>query len=331
MTTANGAVDAVTVLLAAHNWSVPTLDRPSDPAQPLFVYGLLKPGELAFPLIEGFIDRVEPAVAHGRLLLRDGLPLFEPQPDGKVYGHLVHFAAATRSEAWDEVISFEPASQYKWGVVDVTTQAGRPSTAYVLVGRSMEAGTSSEPLDKWSAQSDPVFVEGLEVVRLLVLEAAPGGVHVQPDTPELWHQFFRLQAAYLLLWSVIERYTALRYGPPIDPHRRVTMLGEDSDFVRAVVSSGSKPGVVIDTRDPTKKVRMSQDGTGASKYFYQVRSNLSHRGKSAFKDARLVFKCVVELHDIMRLMLADQLPGLKDAWLRQNSEWTMLPPRLMPG
>jgi len=39
----------------------------------------------------------------------------------------------------------------------------------------------------------------------------------QPDDPKFWRVFFRLQAAYLLLWSVVERYAALRYGPGLRP------------------------------------------------------------------------------------------------------------------
>jgi hypothetical protein len=58
--------------------------------------------------------------------------------------------------------------------------------------------------------------------------------------------------------------------------------------------------------------RLEADGTGAARYYYQVRSNLSHRGKSAFRDAQLVHKSVTELADVMRILLEGQTPALSD-------------------
>jgi hypothetical protein len=162
--------------------------------------------------------------------------------------------------------------------------------ASVLEGRKVRVGTAAEEVQEWSARHDPAFTEGLGEVRRLVRETAPDGVAPQPDTPEFWQLFFRLQAAYLLLWSIVERYTAFRFGPGLDPWSRVVQLEKDPMFRGAVVAGGAKPGVVVDARDPETRYRLSADGGGAAKYFYQVRSNLSHRGKSAFQDAQLVHK-----------------------------------------
>jgi hypothetical protein len=51
------------------------------------------------------------------------------------------------------------------------------------------------------------------------------------------------------------------------------------------------------------------DGTGAAEHFYQVRSNVSHRGKSAFNDPQQVHKAVTELHDAMRILVDRQVPS----------------------
>jgi hypothetical protein len=165
-------------------------------------------------------------------------------------------------------------------------------------------------VQEWSAAQDPAFTEGLAEVERLTGEAAPhGSVPPQPDTPELWSSFFRLQAAYLLLWSIVERYTALRFGPGLDPGVRVNMLGDDPSFLKAVADADVKPGRVTDSRDPSKHPSMAADGAGAAKYFYRIRSNLSHRGKSAFQDARLVHKAVTELFRAMQILLERQLPA----------------------
>ena len=139
--------------------------------------------------------------------------------------------------------------------------------------------------------------------------AAPDGVSPQPDTPELWGSFFRLQAGYLLLWSIVGRYTALRFGPGLEPWSSVRQLGKGASLRTAMAAAGIMPGRVIDSRDPSRCHRLAADGSGAAEYFYQVRSNLSHRGKSAFRDAQLVHKAVTELRAGMQILLDQQLPA----------------------
>jgi hypothetical protein len=290
---------------------MPSLRQPDDVTLPLFAYGLLKPGELAFSLLEPYVVSHAKATAPGTLWMRDGIPLFDPNGPGSVVGELLWFDPDRLGEAWSAVSSFEPATQYKWLVVEARA-GGTGAAANVLEGRRVRDGTAGEDVHEWSATWDPVFREGLDEVRLLVQEAAPNGVAPQPDTRDLWHSFFRLQAAYLLLWSIVERYTALRFGPAQDPWPRVVQLGKDTSFRQAVVAAGAKPGEVVDSRDPKNHHRLAEDGTGAAEYFYQVRSNLSHRGKSAFRDAQLVLKAATELEQTIQILLAEQVPAIKD-------------------
>jgi hypothetical protein len=236
------------------------------------------------------------------------MPLFDPGGDGRVAGWLLWFAPGSLDQAWSVVCSFEPATQYKWQITQAHSDVQLSANA--LAGRRVREGEAEETVQEWSAGLDPVFTEGMAEVRRLVEEAAPDGICPQPDTPELWSRFFRLQAAYLLLWSIVERYTALRFGPGLDPWDRVTRLGEDTSFREAVAAVGVREGVVIDSRDPASRYRLAADGTGAAKYFYQVRSNLSHRGKSAFKDAQLVHNSVTVLSAAMQILLERQTPAV---------------------
>jgi hypothetical protein len=285
------------------------LEPPSDQNSPFFAYGLLKPGELAFPLLEPFVARRERAWTHGTLWLRDGIPLLDLDADRQVAGWLLWFEPAKLGEAWEAVCSFEPATQYRWAKVQA--QSGtRTADANALAGRQVRRGSATDTVQEWSAAQDPAFTEGLAEVKRLTGDAVPhGSIPAQPDTPELWSSFFRLQAAYLLLWSIVERYTALRFGPGLEAGVRVNMLGDDASFLKAVADADVKPGRVIDSRDPSKHSRMASDGTGAADYFYRIRSNLSHRGKSAFQDAQLVHKAVTELLRAVQILLERQLPA----------------------
>src|SRR5262249_17457867 len=156
---------------------------------------------------------------------------------GRVAGWLLWFDRATTTMAWSVVCSFEPPAQYKWAVARARS-GEQEITVNVLVGKKPRTGTATETVQSWSARHDPVFAEGLAEVRRLVGEAAPDGVVPQPETPELWQVFFRLQAAYLLLWSIVERFTAFRFGPGLDPWTRVVRLNQYATFREAVVAGG---------------------------------------------------------------------------------------------
>jgi hypothetical protein len=81
---------------------------------------------------------------------------------------------------------------------------------------------------------------------------------------------------------------------------------------------------VVDAHDAADRVVMRSDGAHAADYFYRIRSNLSHRGKSAFRDGQLVFTALVQLHDAIRALLADQLPTRADEWRRREPKsWTL--------
>jgi hypothetical protein len=59
------------------------------------------------------------------------------------------------------------------------------------------------------------------------------------------------------------------------------------------------------------------DGSGAARLWYAVRSNLSHRGKSAFQDGQLLRRCLIDLHDTFELMLIHEIPVLEARWADQ--------------
>src|SRR3546814_21116547 len=97
-----------------------------------------------------------------------------------------------------------------------------------------------------------------------------------------------MSAACLLLWSAVERFTSLAFGPALDPMERVRSLDKMESFRAAVLRLEVRPGQrVVDSRDPSSDYRIRDDGSGAAQFWYAIRSNPSHRGKSAFQDGPL--------------------------------------------
>jgi hypothetical protein len=237
----------------------------------------------------------------GSLRVRDGLPLLQRGGGGQVDGYLIRFKVDRAEDAYRAICRFEPRKHYRW---DATSLSGALGRANVLVGRSINKGSHIHEESSWSAWRDPVFEQGLSVVRKIAEELATDSFHSAPPGSFDWDRFFRIQAGYLLLWPVIERFAALAFGPDLDPMAKLTRLSESEAFARAVSRIVRQQREVIDSRNPAKKYILKPESpASAAHYFYAVRSNLSHRGKGAFRDGEIVRLSLIELEAVVRDIL----------------------------
>jgi hypothetical protein len=240
---------------------------------PFFAYGLFKPGQLGFLRLRELVEQSEPDCAlRGTLLERDGLPIVDEDGMGTVRGSLIFFHRRTLIEAYLRIIEIEPDKHYRWGIGRVETRRGIRE-ANVLFGKSPRRGSDALGQSDWDGKRDPLFTSALEVVQ----EVANQNVEFEWNLKPL----FRLQMAYLLLWSAIERYVSLRYHLGGDVYSKVKRLAKEEAFIvslreqapgRRVLYRTDKPGEreVLDVSNPDKSLG----------YYYQVRSNITHRGKA---------------------------------------------------
>jgi gamma-glutamylcyclotransferase (GGCT)/AIG2-like uncharacterized protein YtfP len=281
-----------------------SLPLPADLTLPLFVYGVFKPGELCHHRVRPFL--AEPPVndrVPGALYVRDGLPLvILGDAQNGASGFVLTFSSEKSSDAYQQISDFEPRAQYRW---DTVQTLDRNLKVNVLVARSPSKG-HPEPFEEgsWSHLHDPVFREGLNLVGEVLRKSGKKPFQSAPPHAFEWDRFFRLQMAYLLLWAAVERYTALAFGPNVDPNDRVKKLGASPEFQRAVAVAVSRTGIVSDSRDPSTTYRIDRNTPDeAALYYYQIRSNLSHRGKGAWNDGELVRTSLCELLKIFRSVL----------------------------
>ena len=83
------------------------LELPLDARKPLFVYGNLKPGEIAHDLISDQVSHVLPGKIGGYIWVRDGVPLADVNSSSRlITGHVLQLAA----EGYARVCEFEPAT-----------------------------------------------------------------------------------------------------------------------------------------------------------------------------------------------------------------------------
>lgn len=284
------------------------LQLPNDIHLPCFVYGFLKPGELAHDQISDFVGQhVVDAVA-GQLRIWDGLPLLGLRDESSACGYLLHSNAP--ESLYKAIIAFEPADQYKWA--EVTTQHGQ--LANVLLGRQKPYDNAVPiPANSFTSGEDVVLTRGLEAARIALWRA-------QPSYGREEYYFFDVQMSYMLISSVFERFLSLRYGPLLKPMQKVLALARDPKWAEAVTCVKSIKDLTAvyrsDSGELTKVHFDRADPEGSAKFFYQFRSNLMHRGKGAIRDvARLKDAANGFLEALQELWASYNLPWLADTTL----------------
>ena len=107
---------------------------------------------------------------------------------------------------------------------------------------------------------------------------------------------FRLQMAYLLLWSSIERYVSLRYNLADKVNPKIGKFGQELAFRSAVSQYVSERREVARADDPQEKAVLDpQSPASAVDYYYRIRSNITHRGKGLPRDHATLLKSATEL------------------------------------
>lgn len=117
--------------------------------------------------------------------------------------------------------------------------------------------------------------------------------------------------AYLLLWTVIERFATIRYHFGKKVEEKVMHLADEASFknaLRRVVKVVKNERHVFRADDPEKKkmLTLNPDNTEQSlKHYRQVRSNATHRGKgSPVRDFKIVQLSLIELTEIFSSVLS---------------------------
>lgn len=264
---------------------------PENLELPFFAYGIFQKGELGFLSIFDFVREVpKPTSVKGDLLIRDGLPILDADANSTVSGSLIYFKAARCREAYERINQAEPDRQYRWAEMS----AGGVK-CNCLIGKSPKKG--SVPADEgWDGKNDPLFTAALDVVREVLEDNSVFEWDLKP--------MFRLQMAYLLLWSSIERYASLRYRLGGDPHRKVMQIAKDTEFGELLKRRVKRRHRVQRADRPQDHYELNADNARKSlEYYYQIRSNITHRGKGVDRDHETVRDSLEELFGVFKALL----------------------------
>lgn len=273
------------------------MEQPKDVKLPFFAYGVFKPGQLAFFQIKEFVIKAECARIKGTILLRDGLPILDiSQREIAAEGSIIWFSPEHCEKAYKMISKMEPDNQYRWDKKNCNNQQ-----VNVLIGRSPNKGTTCDdnPI-QWDGWEDPLFTVALEVVEDTLNDDKNNSEFTLVDLRPL----FRLQMAYSLLWSSIERYTSLRYHLGDDVTEKINNLASEQAFASSLKKNVEENREIYRADRPGDKEILDPDNPKKSiNYYYQIRSNIAHRGKAAKKDYDTLQKSLNELLSIFRDVL----------------------------
>lgn len=235
--------------------------------------------------------------AVGRLLVRDGIPILDTEE--KTFhadGDICYFKEAECEEAYGKIIGLEPEKYYTWELQEI-----EGIKVNLLSGVRAKKGSvvaESSFWDSWN--DDALFNTAFEII--------------EEDLPKLGvnfidgKKFLKLQMLYLLLWTSIERYLGLRYsfrGSEISS--KIRSLSNNQNFMEILARRTAKSTyrVIYSTDRVDDAVKFDSSNAKKSlEYYYQVRCNITHRGKAALGDSALVEKCLVDLTAIYKEFLA---------------------------
>ena len=284
------------------------MEIPSNCDLPFFAYGLFKLNELASNKILSFIDMDHPPTDitikdKGCIFLRDGLPLLNFDTISEVKGYIIRFKNDDCAKAYDTISKFVDTGDYKWHEFDIESIKLRVNS---LIGVESDGFDFLEETE-WRGKNDPIFNEAMSTIAEIINEFADHRFPKKFDEKE-WSRFFKLQMAYLLLWSTIERYGSFAYGLCLMPHEKKDELACEEPYRNTLEKVVKSPRGLHNPKWPDRAIVLRPSGASNSiRYYYQVRNNIVHRGKGEGRDGDIVQDSLIELFEIFKTVLAETL------------------------
>ena len=270
------------------------MNLPNNLKNPFFAYGIFKPGQLCFFRIKNLVNQVSSTEVDGSLKERDGVPLFIKEGNLPIKGFLITFKDGCEKEAYERINEIEPSKIYRWEEIIGSEE----TESNILVGRRELRGSSHlEGCTEWDGRSDPFFTDAIDIIEEIIKDNIECGSNHKP--------LLRLQMAYSLLWSSIERYAGLRYYLGKDAYQKVMNIVGEEKFAESLKKHVNGKREIFSTVDLKKYTLDENNAEKSLKFYYQVRSNVVHRGKVVYKDFNTMKYTLNELLNIFKDLLED--------------------------
>jgi hypothetical protein len=284
---------------------------PDNVNLPYFAYGLFKPNEPAHHTISQYlIETPKPRTINGiGFWIRDGLPVADLNRPDQLEGVELGFKPELQTQAYETICNFISAGDqgiYTWGELKI-----EEITLNILVGKEPQKGSIESDTSNWTAKTDPLFTIAMEMIQQKIDGNALQGF---VEKPFAWDRFFELLMSYQLLWSSIERHCSFTYGLMLKPSDKRHEMAKSVEFQK-YLKQVLREHVQLHQTDTIYHSHSLDDGKRLDAdrpiysidYYYYIRNNLAHRGKSEWRDGDIIRIALIELHRIFKLILNDTL------------------------
>lgn len=286
----------------------------------LFVYGSLKPHELAFEQISKLIQTFQSArLRNYEMYLRDGLPFIARSTNGgEVKGFLLEIDSKQKDLFWDYVTAFEGDSNYRLEDVQVKTETGTFDTK-AFVGKKVGKGRPIRLMNTWDSAHDPILKNSYPLLHQNISKLRIRILDTEHDPQEYWEQMNTLLSYFLLLVSIVEHLTVMKYGgsKTLKPMERINQFQKSKAFQDVIVKLDIEkliPKVKVSDSRSVEDSMSTDNHSKTLSAWYQVRSNLQHRGKMSLEDGILVHRSCVGICNFLLYFLKDNVHGIQDEW-----------------
>ena len=284
------------------------LKAPKDINLNFFTYGIFKPRQIAYSKIKNFISQKERGIINYPMKHRDGIPILinKEEEIAQTHGYILHFNK--NKEAYDIISKSLSNKLYKWGTVKI-----RNEKVNVLFGVNPRQGSNFIENNKdrrnFDGRNDPLFKEAIKLIEKNLN---------MPYNHEI-NEFFSLQMNYMLLWSAIDRYCKLKYNKSTEHDNRIELSKEES-FKKALKKYGRKKGRSVFSTDTLFEYKFNTENPQhCMNYYYTLRCNVVHRGKTSIKDIIMLKEATDELLNIFKCILNDTF-SLKPTHLKKKKK-----------
>jgi hypothetical protein len=273
------------------------LSIPSNINIPFIAYGSFKPSELRYNLIEEYVQDYYEIKIIGLMEEKDGIPIFGLGNDGyfsfTYSAFVLNFKNECCENAYQKICENEPDSYYEWLILD---------NKNILIGKPTLKGKNDFLEESWSFRNDPYFEYGLNACSEIFKN--DNNIY-KNDSEKEYFPFFKSSSAYMLLWTIIERFCTLKYGN-VSPTQKLKFLTSDPliNWEEELLHIERKDKIY--RSDKINEVLTLDRHKGAKRnmeYYYGIRSNMVHRGKEVFSDTDRISESFFELKSIFEGIL----------------------------
>jgi len=290
------------------------LKIPKDISLPFFAYDVFKPSQVAFSRIKDYIDEknckwnIEVSYP---LHLVNGVPyLFKSRNQyNRTQGSLIYFKQEYAYDAYQTISKSKSYKMYKW---DTIKDYYNNQEMNVLVANKKYVKVGNlENTYCYDKTKDPMIIEVICTIweNIIPLLGYPMNIS----------NFLNLQMNYIFLWSAIDRYGILRYGN----HNKkgnskqfdnLRDLAEEEFFKEAILKYAdvhNKNPEVFSSEDFRSFKLDKTKSLCCMRYYYAIRCNVVHMGKSSTDDYHGLKYALIELLFIYMHVLRHTLEEYK--------------------